>query len=48
MVSIQNSKDGDWEEWTELIQEAYLRAALKRLVKEWIEQRSKVVKVTLK
>ncbi|WP_210365394.1 MmcQ/YjbR family DNA-binding protein [Bacillus sp. REN3] len=40
-VSIQNPHDGDWEELTELIQEAYLRAAPKRLVKEWIELQKK-------
>lgn len=34
-VSIQNPHEGDWDELTELIQEAYLRAAPKRLVKEW-------------
>ncbi|MFC4618874.1 hypothetical protein ACFO4N_09050 [Camelliibacillus cellulosilyticus] len=36
MVSLQNPRDKDWEELTELIQEAYLRAAPKRLVKAWI------------
>ncbi|WP_230200132.1 MmcQ/YjbR family DNA-binding protein [Bacillus niameyensis] len=41
-VLIQTPNDGDWEELTELIQEAYLRAAPKSLVKEWIEQRSEM------
>lgn len=36
-VSIQNP-DGDvWAELSDLIQEAYLRAAPKRLVKKWTE-----------
>lgn len=36
-VSIQSPSDEDWAELKELIQEAYLRAAPKRLVKEWIK-----------
>ncbi|MGG3626617.1 MmcQ/YjbR family DNA-binding protein [Bacillus gobiensis] len=40
-VSIQNLREGDWNELIELIQEAYLRAAPKRLVKEWIELHKK-------
>lgn len=35
-VSIRNPRDEDWSELIELIQEAYLRAAPKRLVKAWI------------
>ncbi|MEK5520574.1 hypothetical protein B5V89_18580 [Heyndrickxia sporothermodurans] len=35
-VSILNPRDEDWGELTALIQEAYLRVAPKRLVKEWI------------
>ncbi|MBK5483129.1 MmcQ/YjbR family DNA-binding protein [Peribacillus sp. TH16] len=34
-VSIQNPDREDWDELTDLIQEAYLRAAPKRLVKKW-------------
>ena len=34
-VSIQNPNVDDWEELTDLIHEAYLRAAPKRLVKNW-------------
>jgi predicted DNA-binding protein (MmcQ/YjbR family) len=34
-VSIQNPTDEHWDELTDLIQEAYLRAAPKRLVKKW-------------
>ncbi|MDR7077170.1 putative DNA-binding protein (MmcQ/YjbR family) [Neobacillus niacini] len=34
-VSIQNPDQEVWEELTDLIQEAYLRAAPKRLVKKW-------------
>ncbi|SFQ31850.1 MmcQ/YjbR family DNA-binding protein [Salibacterium halotolerans] len=40
-VSIKNPREGDWDELNELIQEAYLRAALKHLVKEWIELHKK-------
>jgi hypothetical protein len=36
-VSIQNPDREDWEELTDLIQEAYLRAAPKCLVKKWNE-----------
>ncbi|WP_026564399.1 MmcQ/YjbR family DNA-binding protein [Bacillus sp. UNC41MFS5] len=36
-VSIQNPDEENWEELTDLIQEAYLRAAPKRLVKQWHE-----------
>lgn len=36
-VSIQNPAEENWEELTDLIQEAYLRAAPKRLVKKWNE-----------
>lgn len=36
-VSIQNPAEDDWEELIDLIQEAYLRAAPKRLVKKWNE-----------
>lgn len=36
-VSILNPDGEDWDELTDLIQEAYLRAAPKRLVKKWIE-----------
>ncbi|MEH7304172.1 MmcQ/YjbR family DNA-binding protein [Neobacillus drentensis] len=36
-VSIQNPNREDWDELTDLIQEAYLRAAPKRLVKKWFE-----------
>jgi predicted DNA-binding protein (MmcQ/YjbR family) len=38
-VSILNPQEEDWGELTELIQEAYLRAAPKYLVKEWMELR---------
>ena len=34
-VSIQNPAGEDWDELTDLIQEAYLRAAPKRLIKKW-------------
>lgn len=40
-VSIQNSNGEDWDELIDLIQEAYLRAAPKRLVKEWRELHKK-------
>lgn len=36
-VSIVNPAGDDWVELTDLILEAYLRAAPKRLVKKWIE-----------
>lgn len=34
-VSIRKTLDEDWIELTELLQEAYLRAAPKRIVDEW-------------
>ncbi|MFY0760828.1 MmcQ/YjbR family DNA-binding protein [Metabacillus dongyingensis] len=40
-VSILNPAGKDWDELTDLIQEAYLRAAPKRLVKKWIELHKK-------
>ncbi|WHY82417.1 MmcQ/YjbR family DNA-binding protein [Siminovitchia fortis] len=40
-VSIQNPAGEDWDELTDLIQEAYLRAAPKRLVKQWLEVNKK-------
>lgn len=40
-VSILNPSEENWDELTDLIQEAYLRAAPKRLVKVWNEQRQK-------
>ncbi|MEH7109717.1 MmcQ/YjbR family DNA-binding protein [Bacillus sp. JJ1764] len=40
-VSIQNPKENDWNELSELIQEAYLRAAPKRLVKKWKDSHPK-------
>jgi len=40
-VSIQNPQKADWDELTDLIQEAYLRAAPKRLVKKWNELHKK-------
>ncbi|WP_224773366.1 MULTISPECIES: MmcQ/YjbR family DNA-binding protein [Bacillaceae] len=40
-VSIQNPDGEDWDELTDLIQEAYLRAAPKRLVKQWKELHKK-------
>ncbi|WNB91780.1 MmcQ/YjbR family DNA-binding protein [Bacillus sp. NEB1478] len=40
-VSIQNPDGEDWDELTDLIQDAYLRAAPKRLVKKWIESHRK-------
>lgn len=40
-VSILNPNGEDWNELTDLIQEAYLRAAPKRLVKKWIELNKK-------
>ena len=35
-VSIQNPAEEAWDELNDLIQEAYLRAAPKRLVKKWM------------
>lgn len=40
-VSIQNPVEENWDELTDLIQEAYLRAAPKRLVKQWNELNNK-------
>lgn len=40
-VSILNPKGEDWDELVDLIQEAYLRAAPKRLVKQWMELHNK-------
>ena len=40
-VSILNPDGEDWDELIVLIQEAYLRAAPKRLVKKWIELHKK-------
>jgi predicted DNA-binding protein (MmcQ/YjbR family) len=40
-VSIQNPHGEDWDELTDLLQEAYLRAAPKRLVKQWNELQKK-------
>ncbi|MDQ6596080.1 MmcQ/YjbR family DNA-binding protein [Bacillus salipaludis] len=40
-VSIQNPHGDVWVELTDLLQEAYLRAAPKRLVKKWNELHSK-------
>lgn len=40
-VSILNPADENWDELTDLIQEAYLRAAPKRLVKQWNEVHQK-------
>ncbi|WP_224768148.1 MmcQ/YjbR family DNA-binding protein [Metabacillus idriensis] len=40
-VSIQNPDGEDWDVLTDLIQEAYLRAAPKRLVKQWNELHKK-------
>jgi predicted DNA-binding protein (MmcQ/YjbR family) len=40
-VSIQNPAVDDWDELFDLIQEAYLRAAPKRLVKKWNELHKK-------
>ncbi|KOP71035.1 MmcQ/YjbR family DNA-binding protein [Cytobacillus solani] len=36
-VSIQNPSGDNWDELNDLIQEAYLRAAPKRLVNKWLE-----------
>ncbi|WP_251550276.1 MmcQ/YjbR family DNA-binding protein [Neobacillus muris] len=41
-VSIQNPDGKVWEELADLIQEAYLRAAPKRLVKQWEELHKKI------
>ncbi|MBS8266299.1 MmcQ/YjbR family DNA-binding protein [Mesobacillus boroniphilus] len=38
-VSIQNPDGEVWNDLKDLIQEAYLRAAPKRLVKNWVELR---------
>jgi predicted DNA-binding protein (MmcQ/YjbR family) len=40
-VSIHNPQGEDWDELTDLILEAYLLAAPKRLVKKWIESHKK-------
>ncbi|CAK6478759.1 MmcQ/YjbR family DNA-binding protein [Bacillus sp. EB93] len=40
-VSIQNPDREDWDELTYLIQEGYLRAAPKRMVKKWNELNKK-------
>ncbi|WP_235822746.1 MmcQ/YjbR family DNA-binding protein [Cytobacillus massiliigabonensis] len=40
-VSIQNPALDNWDELNDLIQEAYLRAAPKRLVKNWMELHEK-------
>lgn len=40
-VSIRSPQGEDWDELTELIQEAYLRAAPRRLVNEWMGQHKK-------
>ncbi|HWO77406.1 MAG TPA: MmcQ/YjbR family DNA-binding protein [Bacillus sp. (in: firmicutes)] len=40
-VSIRNPRKENWVELTELIQEAYLLAAPKRLVREWMELHKK-------
>ena len=40
-VSIQNPAEENWDELTDLIQEVYLRAAPKRLVKQWNELNNK-------
>ncbi|MDF2856360.1 MAG: phosphoribosylglycinamide formyltransferase [Neobacillus sp.] len=40
-VSIQNPAEENWVEMTGLIQEAYLRAAPKRMVKKWNELHKK-------
>ncbi|KQL50522.1 phosphoribosylglycinamide formyltransferase [Heyndrickxia shackletonii] len=37
-VSIQNPNEENWYELNDLIQEAYLHAAPKRLVKKWKEE----------
>ncbi|MFS0890348.1 MmcQ/YjbR family DNA-binding protein [Peribacillus frigoritolerans] len=40
-VSIQNPDREDWDELTSLIQEGYLRAVPKRMVKKWNELNTK-------
>jgi hypothetical protein len=40
-VSVQNLAGENWDELTDLIHEAYLRAAPKRLVKIWNELQKK-------
>jgi predicted DNA-binding protein (MmcQ/YjbR family) len=40
-VSIQNPDREDWDELIDLIQEAYLRAAPKRLINKWNELHKK-------
>ena len=40
-VSIQNPDREDWDELTNLIQEGYLRAAPKRIIKKWNELNTK-------
>lgn len=40
-VSILIPDGEDWDELIDLIQEAYLRAAPKRLVKNWMEMHNK-------
>jgi predicted DNA-binding protein (MmcQ/YjbR family) len=40
-VSIQNPNGENWDELTDLILEAYLRAAPKRLIKKWNELQKK-------
>jgi len=40
-VSIEKPDPENWEELSDLIQEAYLRAAPKRLVKNWMEMNNK-------
>ncbi|MFS0638167.1 MmcQ/YjbR family DNA-binding protein [Mesobacillus foraminis] len=40
-VSIDQPTEEHWDELTDMIQEAYLRAAPKRLVKKWIELHQK-------
>lgn len=40
-VSIENPAEEVWDELRDLLQEAYLRAAPKRLVKNWMELHQK-------
>ncbi|SDN23175.1 MmcQ/YjbR family DNA-binding protein [Bacillus sp. OK048] len=40
-VSMQNPAEKDWAELADLIQEAYLRAAPKRMIKVWNELNKK-------
>lgn len=40
-VSVQNPLEENWDELSDLLQEAYLRAAPKRLVKQWNEMHIK-------